>query len=160
LRRIAFAVSACAALITLAAVPGAAASAVAGAVIPATTRPVPAADIAAVTTTGSTMTITLGAPVALEVGDIVVVGIGRVTPDGLIAKVTHISGKTLTATAATLRQAVPTGSFSAAGTFRSVASGDVGLTLVCGAGGGTINLADRRRRPVHRARQRLDQPRR
>jgi hypothetical protein len=132
-------VSACAALITLAAVPGAASSAAAAA-IPATTRPVAAADIAAVATTGSTMTITLGTPVSVDIGDIVVVGIGRATPDGLIARITRISGKTLTATAATLRQAVPAGSFAATGTFGSVSSGDVALTLVCGAGGGTINV--------------------
>lgn len=157
MRRITFAVSACAALITVAAMPGAAGAAARGSsaahprqaaasaraaavIVPATTRPVAAADIAAVATTGSTMTITLSAPVAVEVGDIVVAGIGRATPDGLIAKVTHISGKTLTASAATLRQAVPSGSFSATGTFRSARSGAIALTLVCGAGGGTISV--------------------
>ena len=155
--RIAFAVSAGVVLIALAAVPGAASAAArtrsaahpnptsatataAAAVIPATTRPVAAADIAAVTTTGTAMTISLSAPVSIEVGDIIVVGIGRATPDGLIAKVTQISGKTLTATAATLRQAVPQGSFSATAAFKSVSSGEVALTLVCGAGGGTINV--------------------
>ena len=157
MRRIALAVSACAALITLAAVPGAAGAAARGTsatrqkpaaasaraaavMIPATTRPVAAADIATVATTGSTMTITLNAPVAVDVGDIIVAGIGRATPDGLIAKVARVSGKTLTATAATLRQAVPSGSFSATGAFRSARSGDIALTLVCGAGGGTINV--------------------
>jgi hypothetical protein len=153
---IAFAGPVGAALIALAAVPGAAglaahassaahansaaAAARAATVIPATTKPVAAADVASVKTSGSTMTITLSAAITVNVGDIIVAGIGRATPDGLIAKVTQISGRTLTATSATLRQAVPQGSFSATDAFKSLSSGNVALTLVCGAGGGTINV--------------------
>jgi hypothetical protein len=156
LSRIAFAVPVCAALIALAALPGAASAAAdaraaahpnsaapparTATVIPATTRVVAAADIASVTTSGPTLTITLGAAVRVAVGDIIVAGIGRATPDGLIAKVTGISGTTLTATSATLRQAAPQGSFSATATFTSVSSGKIARTLVCGAGGGTINV--------------------
>ena len=108
-------------------------------VIPANTRAVTAANIAAVTTSGKTMTITLTTAASLKAGDIIVAGIGKATPDGLIAKVSTVNGKTLTATAATLRQAVPQGSFSATDAFK-VSSGNLAATLVCGAGGGTVNF--------------------
>lgn len=152
-RVIAFAVPAGAALIALASLPGAASAAAhttsaaraqaaltAAAVIPATTKSMTAADIASVTTSGSTMTITLAATPTVKVGDIMVAGIGQATPDGLIAKVTKISGKTVTATPATLRQAVPQGSFSATDAFASVSSGTLAATLACGAGGGQVAL--------------------
>ena len=151
-----FAVPAGAALVTLAALPGAASAAAHAnsathaksmatsakvvAVIPATTKAVTANVVASVKTSGKTMTITLSTTPSLKVGDIIVVGIGQATPDGLIAKITRVSGTTLTATAATLRQAVPQGSFSATDTFESIASGNLAATLACGAGGGRVAL--------------------
>ncbi len=106
--------------------------------IPATTRAIAADDIVSVKASGSAETITLAAAASVKVGDIIAVGIGKATPDGLIAKVTKVSGATITATAATLRQAVPQGSFSATATFTSVASGALTKNLPCGAGGGVV----------------------
>ena len=55
-----------------------------------------------------------GAP-ALAVGDIIVIGIGPETPDGLLAKVTSVSitngQQTIGLTSATLLQALPSGTF-------------------------------------------------
>jgi hypothetical protein len=148
---LAFAVPTGAALVTLAALPGAAnaarttahtasaaTSAAVATVIPSTTIAVAAADIASVVTSGSTKTITLTTTISVKAGDIIVAGIGPATPDGLIAKVTKVTGETLTATAATLRQAVPQGSFSATAAFTSVASGALTDSLPCGLGGGVV----------------------
>jgi len=148
-RVLAFAVPVGATLATLAALPGAASAAATHTasttvpakvttVIPATTRTVAAANIVSVATSGSTKTIKLAAPTSLKVGDIIAAGIGKATPDGLIAKVTRVSGDTVTATSATLRQAVPQGSFSATGTFKSVGSGTLTKNMACGAGGGVV----------------------
>jgi len=149
---LAFAVPAAAALTALAALPVAASAAAAAhansaavqarpaTVIPASTKAMTAADIASVKTGGGAMTITVSATPSVKAGDIVVAGIGPATPDGLIAKVTRVSGKTITATAATLRQAIPQGSFSATDTFASVSSGTLAANLACGAGGGLVAL--------------------
>jgi hypothetical protein len=151
---LAFAVPAAAALAALAALPVAASAsshassaaaransaAVPATVIPATTHAVTAADIASVKTSGGAMTITVTAAPSVKAGDIMVAGIGPATPDGLIAKVTRVSGKTITATAATLRQAIPQGSFSATDTLAPVSSGTVAANLACGAGGGLVAL--------------------
>ena len=144
---LAFAVPAGAALVTLAALPGPAAAAAhtasptvpaAAAVIPSTTKAMAAADIVSVKASGSAETIELAAPASVKVGDVIAVGIGPATPHGLIARVTKVSGTTITATAATLRQAVPQGSFSATAAFTSVSSGALTKNLPCGAGGGVV----------------------
>jgi hypothetical protein len=116
----------------------AAAPAKVSAVIPATTKGVPAADIVSVKASGKTEAIKLTRPISVKAGNIIVVGIGKATPDGLIAKVAKVSGATLTATPATLRQAVPQGSFSATRPFKSVSSGALAKNLPCGAGGGVV----------------------
>ena len=107
-------------------------------VVPSTTKAVTAANIASVAAHGSAETITFSAGVSLRAGDIIVAGIGKATPDGLIAKVTKVSGDTVTATKATLRQALPQGSFAAKATFSSVESGTIAKNLACGAGGRVI----------------------
>jgi len=149
---LALALPAGAALVTVAALAGAAsatahtasaartasATAPAAAEIPSTTRAMAAADILSVKATGTTETIKLAGPASVRVGDILAAGIGQATPDGLIAKVTKVSGATVTATAATLRQAVPQGSFSKTVTFSAVSSGALAKNLPCGTGGGVV----------------------
>ena len=49
-------------------------------VVPATTKAVAAANIATVTTSGKTMTITLTTTAPVKIGDIIVAGMGKATP--------------------------------------------------------------------------------
>jgi hypothetical protein len=139
-----------AALLTLAVVPVAASAAIGSSaaaahpaaakvatVVPSTTKGVSATDIAAVAGSGSHLTIKLGKAQPVKVGDYVVAGIGKATPQGLIAKVTKVSGLTLSAAAATLKQAIPQGSFSGTKTYASIKA-TIQKGVVCGAGGGTI----------------------
>ncbi|QKZ17620.1 LppP/LprE family lipoprotein [Streptomyces chartreusis] len=85
-------------------------------VIPHTTKPVNAADIRSVD--GERVTLTPGSTAAqkLAVGDVLVVGVGPHTPEGLLRKVTAVhtssSGVTAVAKPAALRQAVPQGHIS------------------------------------------------
>jgi hypothetical protein len=107
------------------------------AVVPSTTKGLPATDIAAVATSGSHVTIKLSKAQPIRAGYYVVAGIGKATPQGLIAKVTKASGLTLSATKATLKQAIPQGSFSGYKTYKSIKA-TIQKSVVCGAGGGTV----------------------
>jgi hypothetical protein len=147
------AVPAGAALVTLAAIPVAAtaanaasmasaaaahaAAAQVAAVVPSTTKGVPASDIASVAGSGSKLSIKLRKAQPVKAGNYIVAGIGQATPDGLIAKVTKVSGLTLSATSATLKQAVPQGSFSGTSTYKSVRA-TIAKAVPCGAGGGKV----------------------
>ena len=122
-RRRKVALPAGAALVTLVAIPIAASAASAAAshpatataatavkvttVIPSTTKSLAATTIASVTAAGGVQTIKLTATPTVKAGDYILAGIGTATPQGLIAKVTKVSGTTLTATPATLKRLQP-----------------------------------------------------
>jgi hypothetical protein len=85
--------------------------------VPATTVALAGSAVASVKAAGNVETITLTAASHVRKGDVIAVDAGTRTPDGLLAKVTAVKGRVLTATPASLQQAVPRGQFttSAAG---------------------------------------------
>jgi hypothetical protein len=106
--------------------------------IPATTKPVSASAITSVTTSSSgTMTIVVHGASPLAKGDVLAVGTGKATPDGLLAKITKTSAsgsaQTLTATAATLKEAIPQGEFDYSEALGSEAAGTSSSGVLSGS---------------------------
>jgi hypothetical protein len=84
--------------------------------VPSTTKSVPGSAVTSVTPVGTGKQIVVKSSSAPKPGDIIAVGQGAATPDGLLAKVTgvqrHGSTVTLTTQPATLQEAMPQGEFT------------------------------------------------
>jgi hypothetical protein len=96
--------------------------------VPDTTIVIPPADVLALTGAPGAQTITLaaGAPILAD-GDIIAIGIGAVTPNGLldqVVSVTTVNGEQIaTLVPATLLQAMPSGSFDISASLSAPTAG-------------------------------------
>jgi hypothetical protein len=118
--------------------------------VPVTTVGLAGSAVRSIAAKGGTETITLTAPAAVKAGDVIVVDAGSRTPDGLLARVTAVKGRVLTAAPASIQQALPRGEFSTTVTVSGAAAGGASRTreaaataarptadtsFKCGAGG-------------------------